>query len=75
MSVSAEQHHQFVYGSTSLMPFVPYFCHTMHGTVSILVKLGNLGNANGNITTPNFQHVTKRPQLMPWRERFTTPLA
>jgi hypothetical protein len=47
----------------------------MHGTVSILVKIGNLGNANGNITTPNFQHVTKRPQLMPWRERFTTPLA
>ena len=29
--------------------------------VSILVKLGNPGNANGNITTPNFQHVTKRP--------------
>jgi hypothetical protein len=58
MSVSAEQHHQFVYGSASLMPFVPYFCHTC--TVPILVKLGNPGNANGNITTPNFQHVTKR---------------
>jgi len=29
--------------------------------VSILVKLWNPGNANGNITTPNFQHVTMRP--------------
>jgi len=30
-------------------------------SVSILIKLGSPGNANGNITTPNFQHVTKRP--------------
>jgi hypothetical protein len=44
-------------------------------SVSILVKLGIPGNANGNITTPNFQHVTMHPWFMPWWERFTTPLA
>jgi len=41
---------------TPLLIMVNIIC-----SVSILIKLRNPGNANGNITTPNFQHVTKHP--------------